>query len=175
MKSDLQKIIFWISWFKCLQYIWTQKIWSILWTFVIATAQNIKICCLISSKYGFKSYRDVWIILQFADIQFSPCQSKFCKIILQICFIKFLLYLNTSSNVWCKINLLFIIWRIHDELNLSGVIKKNFSVQFNLLFFRLTNTYNQLQTSGLLEAIYLEISSVNGFNTPNNQHKYNDY
>ena len=146
-----------------------------MWTFVISTAQNIKTYCLISNKYGFKSYWDVWLILQFADIQFSPCQSKFCKFILRICFIKFLLYLNTSSNVWCKINLLFIIWRIHDELNLSGVIKKNFSVQFNLLFFRLTNTYNQLQTSGLLEAIYLELSSVNGFNTPNNQHKCNYY
>lgn len=152
-----------------------QKIWSILWTFVIATAQNIKICCLISKEYGFKSYRDVWVILQFADIQFSPCQSKFCKFILRICFIKFLLYLNTSSNVWCKINLLFIIWWIHDELNSSGIIKKNVSIQFDLLCFRHTNTYNQLQTSGLLEAIYLEILSVNDFNTPSNQHKYDDY
>ena len=56
-----------------------------------------------------------------------------------------------------------------------GLSKKNFSIQLNLRFFRLTNTYNQIQTSGLLEAVYLEISSVNGFNTPNNQHKYNDY
>ena len=109
-----------------------QKIWSILWIFVIAMAQNIKICCLISYKYGFKSYRDVWLILQFADIQFSPSQSKFCKFILRICFIKFLSYLNTSSNVWCKINLLFIIWRIHDELNLSALSKKNFSSYFRI-------------------------------------------